>query len=103
MIQGKYNIAVLSSAWRVAGEEAAALESLDKSVATVWHAAPPNALFVVASLGGDTAYTRWLFEIKTKRQAQQAGHTAWTPACQAFFTECSDRAVQGCLWLAVKP
>ena len=87
----------------LAGAEAKALAEVDSHVAALWRAAAPNTLFAVASLGGNTALSRWLFEVKTKRQARQAGFQPWSPACEAFFQQHMDRAIQGCLWLAVKP
>jgi hypothetical protein len=101
-----------------AGAEAEALSRLDAHLAAMWRAAPPNTLFIVAGLGGNTRYAKWLFEERAKRQRGGGGGgnvatggaggdggapRPWTLPCEEAWARLGERAVQGCLWLAVKP
>lgn len=88
--------------WECAADVSDALAALDAHLSALWDAAPANTLFVVPSLGGNTAYTRWLQEVKCKRRAGAPGHGAWTPACETHFAGALEDAARGCLWLAVK-
>ena len=104
------------------GAEETAVRSIDSCLEAMWQAAPANTLFVVPTLGGNTAFVRYLYEAKCKRQqgagtskgatAAAAGVDAgvsiaalqpWTLPCEEFLLRCNDQAVQGCVWLAVKP
>ena len=79
-----------------------ALTALDNHLGAMWDAAPANTLFVVPSLGGNTAYARWLQEVRCKRRAGAPGHGAWTAACETHFAREVEEAARGCVWLAVK-
>ena len=85
-----------------AGKAKEACRGIDGAVKAMWSAAAPNTLFVLAALGGNTAYARYAYEVKCKRQAALPGLPPWTLACEEHLAACTASAAQGCLWLAVK-
>ena len=76
--------------------------AIDTNLKGMWDSLNANALFVVVSLGGNTAYTRWLHELRTKRQGGATGYPAWSTACEEFYLQQLDQSVCGCVWAKVK-
>jgi hypothetical protein len=76
---------------------------LDNNLKAIWESLRTNTMFVVVSLGGNTAYTRWLHELRTKRQGGATGYPAWSPACEEYYLHQLDHSVCGCMWARVKP
>lgn len=76
--------------------------AVDKNLKAIWDSLKTNTMFVVVSLGGNTAYTRWLHELRTKRQGGATGYLPWSPACEEYYLQQLDRSVCGCVWTSVK-
>ena len=76
--------------------------AVDKNLQAIWDSLKANSMFVVVSLGVNTAYTRWLHELRTKRQGGAAGYPAWSTACEEFYLQQLDQSVCGCVWANVK-
>lgn len=76
--------------------------AVDNNLKTIWDSLGSNSMFVVVSLGGNTAYTRWLHEMRTKRQTGVAGWPAWSQACESYYLQQLDQSICGCAWANVK-
>eukprot|EP00892_Ulva_mutabilis_P007171 jgi/Ulvmu1/4826/UM020_0111.1 len=85
-----------------AGRLESELEALDQHLHAVWESLHANTMLVVVSLGGNTEYTRWIHELRCKRQSECSGHPPWTELCEEHFQQCIGQSGHGCLWCKVK-
>lgn len=80
----------------------AELDDLDQHIGAIWESLNENTMMVVVTLGGNTLYTRWIYELRCKRHSGCDGYPPWTEACEEHYKQCMDRSIHGCLWCGVK-